>query len=53
MMYNSLIYKNIYNVMQYNIYYLYVVHVLLEFGAIQTSCLLHKRLMSKEKGKKE
>ena len=29
-----------------------MVHVLLEFGAMQTSCLLHKRLMSKEKGKK-
>ena len=24
----------------------------MEFGAMQTSCLRHKRLMSKEKGKK-
>ena len=29
-----------------------MVHVLLEFGAMQTGCLLHKQLMSKEKGKK-
>ena len=30
----------------------HVVHILLEIGAMQTNCLLHKRLMSKEKGKK-
>ena len=29
-----------------------MVHVLLEFGTMQTSCLLHKWLMSKEKGKR-